>query len=52
MARSSLRSTNRFNKPINFAQQMIARDAILQAQLIKQLRLIVLLSSHPTVALK
>src|ERR1700730_4738119 len=28
------------NKPINLAQQMIARDPILQAKLIKQLRLI------------
>ena len=36
------------NKPVNLAQQMIARDPILQAKLIKQLRLIVLLSSHHT----
>jgi hypothetical protein len=34
------------NKPINLAQQMIARDPILQAKLIKQLRLIGLLSSQ------
>ena len=50
MARSSLRSTNQFNKPINFAQHCSGPDP--QAKLIKQLRLIVLLSSHPTVALK
>ena len=36
------------NKPINFAQQMFARDPILQAKLIKKLRRIVLLSSHHT----
>jgi hypothetical protein len=32
------------NKPMNLAQQTIAREPILQAKLIKQLRLIVLLS--------
>jgi hypothetical protein len=36
------------NKPINLAQQIIARDPILQAKLVKQLRLIVLLWSHHT----